>query len=373
MTKISHQTQTQPDRTVGRRPRRGHPTPLLLIALLTFFGSPSISRPDPTPTTLGPAETTFGQGEFTLNTPQQTEYTQQSPQAIIEWGQDIQQPADHTLGFRQDSGFSVLNRSPGVRASNFFGTVSCDATCIFANEAGIHFRDGSQVDVGRLIAAGGRIENESFLSGVYDFQNLQGEVINRGFMRGQDITLLGQRVANFGHVDVPDGSFGMWAGRRIQLREHNNPIVIEGPLAPRQPEPGESAFGTQPLVDSAGTVNAEGGIVRLGAGDMLSFAIRHSGEIRAGEIAIQGGEDGLVEVTGALDVMKTDPAGTGGTIDVLGDYIVIGDGASIHASGDAGGGKIRIGGDRMGQGSTPTARGTFLHADAEVRADALTE
>ena len=351
----------------------------LVVFVLTGAGPASGQATD---TVLGPAETTHGSGEFTINDPTHTEYTQYSPRAIVDWGVDIQQPADHHLAFRQQQGFAVLNQSPGVRASNFYGTVSCDATCIFTNEAGIYFQDGSFVDVGQVIAAAGTISSTDFLAGDYDFGNLFGEVVNYGHLRGDSITLLGQRVANFGHVETPGGSFAMLAGSRILLRDLDSPILIESDFVP-PPRPASDPFGDTPAVENAGTIDATDGDVRLAAGDMLSFAIRQSGEIRARRIALEGGDGGLVEVSGLLDASDTRAGQTGGEIDVLGDYVLVqGDvessdpaevrtAAVLDASGSAGGGRIRVGGDRQGAPGTRTARSTYVHADATLKADAI--
>ena len=46
--------------------------------------------------------------------------------------------------------------------------------------------------------------------------------------------------------------------------------------------------------------------------------------------------------------------------------------AIIDASGDAGGGNIKIGGDFHGQGTTPTALNTYVDANALINANAIT-
>ena len=135
-----------------------------------------------TETALGNVTPIHGQGEFTSNTDTLTEFSQQSPHAILDWQTDIQQPAGHSLEFRQDEGFVVLNQSPGERASDFWGRVVCDATCIFANRAGINFQDGSFVDVGQVIAAAGDLSHSDFLAGQYRFTGLDGRVTNAGHM-----------------------------------------------------------------------------------------------------------------------------------------------------------------------------------------------
>ena len=142
------------------------------VARVTLFAFLFGSAPLPvlasgTDTALGNATTTYGSGEFTGNTDQFTEYTQHTDHAILEWQTDIQQPADHSLEFRQAEDFVVLNRSPGERASDFWGRIVCDSTCIFANRAGVNFQDGSFVDVGQVIAAAGEISNTSFLADQY--------------------------------------------------------------------------------------------------------------------------------------------------------------------------------------------------------------
>jgi len=339
------------------------------LLLFLFSGAAGPAGANGTSTALGSVVTSHGSGEFTANTDLLTEFTQLSPQAILDWQADIQQPAHHSLEFRQGEDFSILNLSPGERPSEFWGRVVCDATCIFVNRAGIHFRDGSFADVGRIVAAGGDLAKADFLAGQYRFDDLQGRVTNAGVLRGQRIDLLGRSVANFGHVETPDGSFLMAAGRTIQLRDHDSPIVIESDFA---------SFDAGPAVENTGSVDAGSGQVRMVAGDMLAFAVRSSGSIRAGNIHIEGGEGGLVEVRGELDATDrgaADAEGTsqGGEIDVLGDYVSIQAGARLDASGEAGGGRIRVGGDRHGEGTVRTARGTFVHADAELRADATAQ
>ncbi|HIL81704.1 MAG TPA: hypothetical protein EYG54_10660, partial [Myxococcales bacterium] len=323
-----------------------------------------------TETALGNVNTTHGEGEFTANTEGLTEFSQHSPQAILDWQTDIQQPAHHSLEFRQAEGFVVLNRSPGERASDFWGRVVCDATCVFANRAGINFQDGSFVDVGQVIAAAGDLSSADFLSSEYRFTGLDGRVTNAGRIRGQSIALLGRSVANFGQIETPEGAFVMAAGDEIFLREHDSPIVIRTSLsAPRD-------FNDGPAVENTGTVEAGTGHVRLAAGDMLSFAIRNTGSLRGGTIRLEGGAGGLVEVGGTLDASDrgaatgSGSATRGGEIDVFGDFVSLQDGARLDASGAGGGGRIRVGGGYQGGDGAPTARNTFVHAGAEIRADA---
>ncbi len=339
---------------------------LALIPMVICVGIPKQGRAQTADTALGSVTTTHGEGQFTVNQNDITEFTQGSQNVILSWQDDFQQPAGHSLEFRQDSNYSILNQSPGERPSEFYGRVVCDATCIFANEAGIFFGDGSYVDVGRMFAVSGRIAEGDFLNGIHNFTHLNGPVANYGTLKGQKIALLGQNVANYGRVETPEGSFMMLAGDQVILREHDSPVVIQTHL-PDSTEPASAAH-----VENWGEIQAQGGEVRLAAGDLLSFAIRQgeTGRIAASEIVIEGGDKGLVEIGGQLDATGLESGQHGGTIDVLGEYILIADGAMLDASGAAGGGNIHVGGAQQGGEELRTARNSFVHENATIRADA---
>lgn len=360
---------------------RNHPrsvvrrTPLLwtwgAAALLIHAGGFGIAHA--TDTALGPAHTRYGEGEFTINTPNHTEFTQTGSHAILDWSNDFQQPADHALVFRQDSDAWVLNRSPGLRPTEFFGHLGCEANCIFTNEAGVYFGDGSSVDVGRLIAAGGQISDANFTADRLLFTRLRGDIVNRGSMVGDAISLLGSSVSNFGSISTPEGSFMMLSGNSVYLRNMDSPILIRRAL-PRRARPGRGVGRPSPepklAIESSGTISAPGGHVRLAAGDMLSYTIRHSGTIEADQIEIKGAGNSAIEVSGVLDASRRDPARAGGQIDVLGEFISLVDGARLDASGSQGGGRIRVGGDLRGEGETATATGIFVSQGASISADA---
>ncbi len=355
-------------------PRHGRGQRLIArITLLCFLTSPLQALAEDT--ALGPATTVAGEGEFTVNDATLTEYTQSSERAIVEWGRDIDQPADHTLAFRQAEGYAVLNRGPGLTVTQFRGSLVCDATCIFVNPLGVHFHEGSTIDVGQLIAAAGNISNDDFMRDNYIFSELRGEVENRGTMRGDSIGLFGARVANFGNISVPDGALWMLAGDEVVMREHGSPVLVLSTLPPAEPtgeelDPSER-FAGPPAVENAGQITAGRGSVRLAAGDLLSFAIRQSGSIQAAEISLEGGDEGLVEVSGTLDASDRGAGESGGHIEVLGDYVAIEEGALLDASGSAGGGSILVGGDEQGQGELRRSRATYVHPDAQIRADAI--
>jgi hypothetical protein len=89
-------------------------------------------------------------------------------------------------------------------------------------------------------------------------------------------------------------------------------------------------------------------------------------------IRLEGGETGVVAVSGTLDASGYSNGQTGGTVKVLGDKVGLFAGARIDASGDAGGGTVLVGGNWQGSGNEQRASATFIDADARIKADAVT-
>jgi len=375
-------------RDIGRRSSRCAPRPVAhlcarhgglrrgvaWLTLWSFFVSPATlsfaGEPTATTTAIGNADT--GDGVFVENTTVNTTFEQDTTNAVIHWDV-MNQQADNTLSFIQNHGESVLNQASGISASVFRGMVRCDASCVFANEAGVTFADGSYIDVGRLVAVAGTVSEQEFRAGDLHAMNVVGEVHNFGEIHADSVALIGARLSNGGEIYIADGTLTAVVGDEVWLREHDSNVVIRA----RLPELGsDESFGGEfdelPAIDNSGTIEAGSGSVRLLAGDLLSFAIRNQGRIRANAITLEGGDGGLVEVSGGgvLDATNTTPGGVGGTIEVLGDYVAIADEAVLDASGSAGGGEILVGGDRGGASGTRTSRATYVGKNTTLRADA---
>ena len=121
-------------------------------------------------------------------------------------------------------------------------------------------------------------------------------------------------------------------------------------------------------VENHGTLEADR--VRLSAGDMFSILLDQPSHIKADRITVEGGAGSMVQVAGTLDASNYEEGGVGGRVEVLGEYIALDD-VLIDASGDVGGGDVLIGGDFQGKGDIRNAARTLFGADAEVRADAI--
>lgn len=265
-----------------------------------------------------------------------------------------------TVQFVQPSATSkVLNRVTGPDPSRIAGTLLANGIVYIVNPAGIYFAQGSLVNVGGIYAAAGNITNADFLNNVNRFTGA-GPVENHGTINAHAAHLVGAKVANFGAINAPNGMVTMSAGGEVYVGEQHGQIFARV----------SGSAGGDTGVIQAGEINAQGGQVRLGAGDMYAMAIDHPGRTKARDITVQGGQGGVVSISGRIDASDRSAGGVGGTVRVFGDRIGL-FGGEIDASGDAGGGRVLVGGDYQGAGDAPRAQATYVSPDARISADAV--
>jgi filamentous hemagglutinin family protein len=252
----------------------------------------------------------------------------------------------------------------GTPPTDISGKLSSNAIVYILNTAGVFFGNEAVVDVGRLVAGAGALSNEDFLAGRDHFTDLSGpvEVAAGAQLYADSVALLGRTVANHGTILAPDGMIALVAGDDVLLSEVDGRVLVRVEAAPEDPD----AWGIQ----QTGTLDASGGGVMLAVGDTYSLAMNHSGITRGHDVQLEGGDGGLVAVSGEIDASNREPGGRGGSIRVLGDRVAVLD-AVLDASGDAGGGEILVGGDARGEGDLRTARRTYVADEAVLRADAL--
>jgi filamentous hemagglutinin family protein len=264
-----------------------------------------------------------------------------------------------------DAASRILNQVLSTDPTLVEGRLFSNGQVWIVNPVGVFFGGQAIVDVGGLVAAAGQVDQQEFLDGIERFEDLSGpvEVGGGAILRAADQVLLaGESVANYGHISATDGMIALVAGGGARLARIDGHVIVSvDPATAPDPE----RYG----VVQAGTLDAGRGEVHLTAGDAYSLAMNHSGITRAAEIHAEGGDDGLVLVAGVLDASNDAEDGRGGRISVLGDLVAL-DGATLDASGEAGGGEIRVGGEAHGEGETRTAYRTYVSSDSELRADA---
>lgn len=144
----------------------------------------------------------------------------------------------------------------------------------------------------------------------------------------------------------------------------------------------------------AGAINTDGGIIRVAAGSVFqsgamradgtiggeitllssgnvlqteSSILSANGTVRGGDVRVGAGA-GQLYSSGRFEAMSS--TGRGGSITLIGDRIAL-VAASADASGAAGGGAIRVGGDFHGAGAgAANAQAVYLSGDASLRSDA---
>ncbi|MGY8695284.1 MAG: two-partner secretion domain-containing protein, partial [Verrucomicrobiia bacterium] len=269
--------------------------------------------------------------------------------------------ANSTVEFIQPNQYSfVLNSVTAAdNPSLILGSLISNGNVILANPSGVLFGDAAYVNASSLFAVGGELSVENFLSRNFNFTNLSGAVNNQGFIEGSSIHLIGREVINSGTIVASGDIVSLTAGDEVLLGQRDGSLFVS-----IESSSGAAAIG----VDNSGTIEANNGQVFLGAGDLYSLAIRHSGVIESPGVHIEGGDGGIVDVSGSIDATGD----TGGNVKVLGEKVGLFAGANIDASGSNGGGEVLIGGDF--QGSNPDVRNaerTYVAESASIRVDAI--
>ena len=286
--------------------------------------------------------------------------------AIIQYGSfDIL--ANETVQFVQPGASArVLNRVMGADPTQIDGALQANGRVYIVNPYGIYFGGQAVVDAGAVFAAAGALSNEDFLARQDRFTNLDGRVVNLGSIRADVVALLGSSVANLGNLQSQHGLIALVAGSEVVLVPIGERVRVRVRVAPGAAAQPVSAL---PGVENSGSLDAGEGEVQLAAGDLYSLAVRQSGtgSIRARDVSIEGTSSGQVEISGRIDASSA--SGQGGSVAILGEHVAL-RGASVDASGAAGGGRVLLGGDYQGGNGVRTSTSTLLDQSSSVRADA---
>jgi filamentous hemagglutinin family protein len=310
---------------------------------------------------------------------------QSTNRAVIDW-QRFDIGRDAAVNFAQPSSSSLtLNRVLSAHPSAIFGRLTANGQVFLTNPNGVLFGSSARVDVGSLVATSMQIGLEDFLSGNYRFAGGAGAVTNYGTIdvaAGGYLALMAPEVRNEGVLSARLGSIALAAGQAATLQlEPGAPFAVQVDPATLdvllenrhliQAEGGQvilSASAAERLMEAA--IPGASGATGLVAANGTTRLVNVEGEIRASQIAIDGGAVGVTRVAGSIDAAVGD---VGGSVLVTGDKVLIDAGAAIDASGRDGG-SVLIGGDR--QGANPDVRNAarvFVDTAADVRADGGTD
>ena len=363
MNKPTPSVSTQP--VAAMYPLRRH---AVALAVSAAFALPQFAYALPTGGTVVSGSSTITQPNATT-----LAITQGTTRSAVNW-----------LGFNTASGESVIVTQPGGGTAlyrvaspvEFYGRLSATGQIFLSSPTGVYFAPGANIDVGGLVATTLSMSQADFDAGRNIFTNTgaTGSVINNGSISAPNgyVALLGPQVTNNGLIAARMGSVALAAGDKITLD-----MVGDGLIKVTVDQAALNAAAM-----NKGTIQADGGNVLLtarSANALLDTVINTDGVIRAnsigirnGTITLDGGNAGIVSVAGTVEAKGNDAGTTGGTVKVLGEYVGVMSGASINASGDAGGGTVLVGGNYQGQGTEFRSTATYMDKDATISADAVT-
>ncbi|MBP0016568.1 MAG: filamentous hemagglutinin N-terminal domain-containing protein [Cyanobacteria bacterium SBLK] len=184
---------------------------------------------------------------------------------------------------------------------------------------------------------------------------------NLGVNTGQNLTLLGGSVVNTGNLTAKGGNIAIAAvpgTSLVRISSPNNVLSLEI-------EPPRDAMGKMVAFDAFDLPELLTGMPPEVETHLVLAG--QTAQTLAGTIVPTGG--GTAIASGTIDVA----AEVGGNIDILGDRVALIDNALLDASGDFGGGKVRIGGDFQGRGDVYNADYTYISPNTLILADALWE
>lgn len=288
---------------------------------------------------------------------------QNSNRMAIDWTQ-FNIAKNETVRYAQpDKNAIALNRVTGGQQSLIEGNLNANGHVFLVNPNGVVFGKNASVDVGGLVASTARIADDTMnhFGSSQDSLNLAGDnennaaVINEGIIKAQGglVALHASNVENSGTITDDGGMVALTAAKNLNLSSDADGklnFTVDGTLARAQSL-------------NSGTLKADGGYVVMtakSAGDVLSTVVNNSGTIEAktlrknekGQILLDGGDNGQVEVSGTLDASGTEEGQDAGSIKAIGQKTIVHDGTQLLARGNVNGGTIETSGDVLNLGNS---------------------
>lgn len=319
-----------------------------------------------------------GSATITRTNPNQLTITQSTDRTAINWN-TFNIGAGNGVHFQQPSAGSIaLNRVTSADPSVIGGRLTANGRVVLINPNGTVFTQGSQVNVGSLVATTADIPTTDFMNGSLSF-NRPGRpgasVVNEGEItvaEGGLAALVAPEVRNSGTIRAQLGRVTLAGAETFALDPRGDGLIsfeVAG-LGPARTTRAENT----------GTITADGGQVQISAAaakGVVEGVVNVGGVVAARSVGTQngvvvfgGGEGTTTTVSGTVDVSGAGAGQTGGRATVTGERVRVTRTARVDASGAAGGGTVLVGGDVQGRGPTHTARRTTVEAGATIRADA---
>lgn len=299
-----------------------------------------------------------GSGSVTQNGKEMT-IRQDSGRLAMDWT-GFSVGKDETVRFQQPGKDALaLNRVTGNQQSVIDGSLLSNGHVLLVNPNGVVIGKNASIDVGGLVASTAQVKDNFMkefgnstgafsLGGVSD-----GKIINEGTIKAEGglVALHAAKVENSGTISNTGGSAVLAAADTLTLTPDADGklnFTVDGKAAEA------SAL-------NKGAITADGGTIVMtadSASDVMSTVVNNSGTLQArtlrknekGQILLEGGDKGQVEVSGTLDASGTEAGQSAGNIKVIGEKTIVHDGTNLLALGNVDGGKIETSGDVLNLG-----------------------
>ena len=299
-----------------------------------------------------------GSGSVTQNGKEMT-IRQDSGRLAMDWT-GFSVGKDETVRFQQPGKDALaLNRVTGNQQSVIDGSLLSNGHVLLVNPNGVVIGKNASIDVGGLVASTAQVKDNFMkefgnstgafsLGGVSD-----GKIINEGTIKAEGglVALHAAKVENSGTISNTGGSAVLAAADTLTLTPDADGklnFTVDGKAAEA------SAL-------NKGAITADGGTIVMtadSASDVMSTVVNNSGTLQArtlrknekGQILLDGGDKGQVEVSGTLDASGTEEGQSAGNIKVIGEKTIVHDGTNLLARGAIDGGKIETSGDVLNLG-----------------------
>ena len=364
-------------------------TLLLTCTAMTWFSTPLFANPEGGLVVGGGATISAADKIMTVE--------QATDRAAINWS-SFNINTDETLRFIQPTASSImLNRVTGSDPSKILGRIDANGKIILLNRSGILFGKDLRIDVGSLVASTADIDTNAFMTGggLLDL-SIPGEpsarIVNQGHISAKEAGLVGlvaPQVENSGIITARLGRIQIGAGETATLDLYGDNLMSFA----------VTNSDLQQAINHTGLLQADGGTIQLSAAagrSMVNSLIGVSGTVAARAVGSRRGriimyapgsnavahnsaadknlKQGFSSVVadGLLDVSGYEAGEQGGSIEMLGDRVMLAEGTVFDASGDLGGGDIKIGGDYLGTGETPASAYTYVDQKSLILNNAIT-
>lgn len=292
-------------------------------------------------------------------------------------------------GIADPSARAIFNFNDGA-ATSWAGILNLIGTAAFVNTFGFDIAQSFQANIsGGAVVSSLQINQQAFLDnglaslsrGLNDtaFINNEGTF---NLVNGSFLALVASAVRNAGVIQGEGSRIALVAGDKVTLPIDNflGLQVTEEVEAPVYDKDGNRV---KDGILNSGSIVADGGIAILSAraaDNVFDKIVNTSGLIQAntlsekkGRIFLDGGDQGIVSVSGSLLAQGDQVGESGGLVEVYGEKVGLFGGSTVDVSGYAHGGTALIGGDYQGLTSFRNARAVYVDPFAVVKADSLLE